>query len=213
MEFCPDCLRYHGRGLCPAVALEPIPTEDDVRRTIFSPCRKYRYTLWREWKTQADLINPPTSRSGRWPDHSYAMFIGLNPSTADETLDDPTIRKCIGFSKRWGFSALLMTNLFAYRATKPKDMQNIKAVEASGGMDNLDWLALAAKGAGIIVAAWGTNGCWGEQDRLVCAHLKHMTPDKKLMCLRTTKDGFPEHPLYVPYDTVPVPFVPRGVPD
>lgn len=182
------------------------PPTDDVRRTIFSDCRTYRYTLWRDWKTQADLLDPKTSRSGRWPDNSYAMFIGLNPSTADETLDDPTIRRCIGFAKRWNFAGLLMTNLFAYRATFPKDM---KAQERAVGMDNITWILRGAKDASIIVAAWGTHGSFRHQDLVVFNYLKYLAPDKKLMCLRTTKDGFPEHPLYVPYDTVPVPFVPR----
>lgn len=173
-----------------------------VRRTVLSACRKYRYTLWREWKTQADLLNPPTSRSGRWPDHSYAMFIGLNPNTADETQDDPTIRKCIGFAKLWGFAGLLMTNLFAFRATQPKDMM---AQERAVGEENLAWLHRGAKDAGIVIAAWGTNGSFRHQDRVVESHIKHLA-GKQIMCLRTTKDGYPEHPIYVPYETTPKPY-------
>ena len=76
----------------------------------FSHCRKYRYTLWRNW---AGLM--PTGKG-------YAMFVGLNPSTADETNDDPTIRRCIAFAKAWGYDALCMTNIFAFRATNPMVM-------------------------------------------------------------------------------------------
>lgn len=167
------------------------------RRTIFSACRQYRYTLWREWQTQADMLNPPTSRTGRWPDHSYAMFIGLNPSTADETQDDPTIRKCIGFAKRWGFGSLCMTNLFAFRATDPRKM---KGCPNPIGDENDRWLVACARDAGIIVAAWGVNGQHVGRDEEVMNLLDGM------QCLRTTKDGQPEHPLYVPYDVIPQAF-------
>lgn len=68
-----------------------------------SKCRTYRYALWRTW----DESKP------------FAMFVGLNPSTADELEDDPTIRRCINFSKLWGYGGLCMVNLFAYRATDP----------------------------------------------------------------------------------------------
>lgn len=172
-----------------------------VRRTILSACRQYRYTLWREWKTQTDLLNPPTSRSGRWPDHSYAMFIGLNPSTADETKDDPTIRKCVGFAKRWGFAGLCMTNLFAWRATKPEDM---KRAENPSGEDNQHHILQCASTARIIIAAWGKNGSYRNQDLTVMQWLGSI--GTKLHCLRTNGDGSPEHPLYVPYEVTPKPY-------
>ncbi|MCU7816788.1 MAG: DUF1643 domain-containing protein [Candidatus Thiodiazotropha sp. (ex Rostrolucina anterorostrata)] len=74
---------------------------------VLSPDRDYRYSLWRIWQ----------------PDDPYALFIGLNPSTADEYENDPTIRRCIRFAKDWGFGGLYMANLFAIRATKPKIMK------------------------------------------------------------------------------------------
>lgn len=80
---------------------------DQASAARFSLCRRYRYDLWRRW----DISK------------GYAMFIGLNPSTADKTADDPTIRRCIGFARSWGYGALCMTNLFAFRATDPR--QNI----------------------------------------------------------------------------------------
>jgi hypothetical protein len=157
-----------------------------VRRTVLSPCRLYRYTLWREWSD--DLFVNRTN---------YAMFIGLNPSTADETLDDPTIRKCVGFAKRWGYLALCMTNLFAFRATHPRKM---KCQSKPIGDQNDRWLSACARDAGIIVAAWGVNG-------------EHMGRDEEVLklidrveSLRTTKAGFPEHPLYVPYETLTKPY-------
>jgi hypothetical protein len=99
-----------------------------------------RYALWREW----DIFNS-----------DYVMFIGLNPSTADETRDDPTIRRCIGFAQDWGYGAVCMTNLFAYRARDPLVMKS--AVDTIGP-ENDQWLAFCAKEASMIVAAWGVDG-------------------------------------------------------
>ena len=106
---------------------------------LFSPCRKYRYTLWRIWA----------------PDKPYACFLGLNPSTADETADDPTVRRCIDYSKRWGMGSLLMLNIFAYRSTDPEKM---KAVADPVGPDNDRWIKEIAGNAGIVIAAWGNHG-------------------------------------------------------
>jgi hypothetical protein len=164
-----------------------------VRRTILSACRKYRYTLWRDW--DMDLLTGCADDAKDLD--SYAMFVGLNPSTADETKDDPTIRKCVGFAKRWGFAGLMMTNLFAFRATDPRQM---KGHPKPIGDDNDRWLVACARGAGIIVAAWGVNG-------------EHMGRDVEVLklldgveCLRTTKAGHPEHPLYVPYEVTTKPY-------
>lgn len=150
------------------------------RQTILSADRLYRYALWREWIGG----------------EGYAMFIGLNPSTADETQDDPTIRRCISFAKAWGYSGLCMTNLFAYRATKPVDM---KAASDPVGSENNVHLLTLAEGAGVIVAAWGANGTFKERD----AEVKRLLPN--LHCLSLTKDGHPGHPLYLLKTLTPVP--------
>lgn len=78
-----------------------------IKDTIFSPCREYRYTLYREWA----------------PGDKVVMFIGLNPSTADEVNNDPTVRRCINYAKQWGYTGMYMTNIFAYRATDPNVMK------------------------------------------------------------------------------------------
>ncbi len=149
------------------------------RATIFSPCRAYRYTLWREWIGG----------------EGYAMFVGLNPSTADETQDDPTIRRCIGYAKSWGYAGLCMTNIFAYRATQPEDM---KAVADPVGPENDQYLQRIAAGAGVIVAAWGVHGTHQGRDSAV----RRLLP--ALHCLKLTKDGHPGHPLYLPKTLRPV---------
>lgn len=145
--------------------------------TTFSPCRTYRYTLWRDW---SDLMVPSTG---------YLMIIGLNPSTADETQDDPTIRRCIGFAKAWGFTALCMTNLFAFRATDPKDM---KAAADPIGPDNDHHLHEKAAGAGMVLAAWGNHGSHLGRAAQVIKTISN------LHCLRANADGSPQHPLYLP---------------
>ncbi len=125
------------------------------------------------------------------------MFIGLNPSTADEVEIDPTIRKCIGFAQRWGLHAMCMTNLFAYRATDPRQMMGYhKPV----GDDNDRWLVETARQADIVVAAWGVRGEFMGRDAEVLKLLD------RVHCLRLTKAGFPEHPLYIPYNVQPKPY-------
>ena len=151
-----------------------------TRQTVFSPCRTYRYTLWREW----------IGGDG------YAMFVGLNPSTADETQDDPTIRRCIAFAKAWGYAGLCMTNLFAFRATDPKDMK--AAADPVGPENDYHLLRLWAD-AGVVVAAWGANGTHRGRDAEVAKMLR------PLHCLALTKDGHPGHPLYLRKTLTPVP--------
>lgn len=125
------------------------------------------------------------------------MFVGLNPSTADETQDDPTIRRCIAYAKAWGFDALCMTNLFAYRATQPEDML---AQEDPIGVDNDAHLVALAATAGVVVAAWGTHGVHLGRDASVRAALSN------LHFLKLTHSGQPGHPLYLPKTLTPIPW-------
>lgn len=167
------------------------------RKTIFSQCRNYRYTLWREWDT--DLL---TGCSDDLPNsHRYVQFIGLNPSTADETKDDPTIRRCMAFAKVWGYGAMCMTNLFAWRDTSPAKM---KIVAYPHGAENNTRLLEIGQNAGLIVAAWGTHG-----SHLNCADfVKKMFFDceLKLHHLGLNEDGSPRHPLYLKADLKPISF-------
>lgn len=158
------------------------------RETIFSQCRRYRYTLWREFGGELIWDGVNKQKDG------FVQFIGLNPSTADETLDDPTIRRCIGFAKAWGYGAMCMTNLFAFRATDPKDM---KAQTDPIGPDNNDWLCRIGDEAETIVAAWGTHGSHlGRDEKFRQIWGNNVT--RKLHCLKKTVGGHPSHPLYLP---------------
>lgn len=152
------------------------------KSATFSACRKYRYTLWRCWE-------------GLFWRPGYVMFIGLNPSTADETNDDPTIRRCIRYTRDWDYSGLCMTNLFAFRATSPDDM---KAVDNPIGPDNNRTLIDMAEYAEVVVAAWGNDGAYRERGETV----GKMIPN--LSYLKLTKNGFPAHPLRLPKGLKPI---------
>ena len=140
--------------------------------------RKYRYALWRIWEESRPKV----------------MFIGLNPSTADETEDDPTIRRCIGFARSWGYGGLIMANLFGFRATQPKDLMLAK--DPIGPRNNR-WLHSLSNEARIIIGAWGNGGSFlGRGENI-------MSKFKNLYVLKRTLSGHPVHPLYQPRSAMP----------
>lgn len=149
---------------------------------IISPCGTYRYRLSRRW--------------GKGP---WVTFVMLNPSTADHAVDDPTIRKCIGFARRMGLHALEVVNLFALRSTCPKAL---KGHADPVGPDNDKHIVEAGIGAARLVFAWGVHGELHGRDSAVTWLLKRMGVPNDEVLGRTSK-GHPRHPLYVPYDAVP----------
>lgn len=188
--------------------LERIPGMID-RKTIFSPCRKYRYTLWREWDAPEDLLERVT----KFKFGQYVQFIGLNPSTADEVKNDPTVTRCINYAKAWGFGAMCMTNAFAWRDTDPKGMKTCpKPISHSKRMEefrygikvdieeNDYWIDYIASQAGLVIAAWGKHGKHLGRDE----EIKSLGID--LYCLGTNIDGTPKHPLYLAATATPIPF-------
>lgn len=122
-------------------------------------------------------------------------FIGLNPSTADGTVDDPTVRREVGFARAWGFDWYLKGNIYAYRATNPKDLP--RALVDIHGPDNLVHLQWIVEKAEIVVAAWGavTLDCLGNTTAGWIRSLAHSR------CLGRNQDGSPRHPLYLSKDT------------
>lgn len=156
--------------------LKPSPYLDSG--AIFSPDRKYRYDLYRVWRKYGRRIN----------------FVGLNPSTANELIDDPTIRRCISFAKAWGYGEFHMLNLFAFVASDPRTLcwPNPDPV----GPENDEYLkALHPE----IVIAWGS---WGKLHVGIESRantVKRMLVDP--YCLGVNKDGEPKHPLYLPATT------------
>lgn len=153
---------------------------------IISDCQQYRYLLERKWDPHNLLVNLPDE---------FVTFIMLNPSTADHAKDDPTIRRCINFVDRWGYNHLKVVNLFAYRATKPKEL---KKISDPIGKENDHYIQTACSGASVIVTAWGPNGRYLNRDRIITNMLK----DFPLSCLGFTKDGIPRHPLMMKKDLV-----------
>ena len=163
------------------------------RGALLSRDRRYRYLLWRFWGVSTLL--------------RLVAFIGLNPSTADENEDDPTIRRCIGFAKAWGYEGILMVNLWGFRATEPKDLM----LEAAFGKDirgpaNYDWVRWACRRAELVVASWGADGSWDEGAEYCVKKIRPILNDRQtpLFCLGETKAGQPRHPLYLKKTTKPV---------
>ncbi|MFT4615645.1 MAG: hypothetical protein ACI9NT_002803 [Bacteroidia bacterium] len=123
------------------------------------------------------------------------MFIGLNPSIADEKIDDPTLVRCMNFARDWGYGGVCMANLFAFRATDPADM---KRAPHPVGKANNRWLRRLASEAELVVAAWGNDGVYLGRAMQVQALLG------PLYCLKQNRSGQPAHPLYQRGDTRPV---------
>lgn len=149
---------------------------------VISDCRTYRYELARE-------IAPLTGVG-------TVTFIGLNPSTAGETTDDPTVRRCIGFARSWGFALMKMLNIYAYRATDPRELGR---VPDPVGPDNFVTIERVVTDSDLVVCAWGVIAPVAATevvlDLIAAPH-----------CLGITKHGQPRHPLYVLRTQKPMPF-------
>lgn len=141
----------------------------------------YRYVLHRRWDDRLPRV----------------AFVMLNPSTADETHDDPTIRRCTAFARRWRFGSLEVVNLYAYRATRPADLW---AANAPIGPQNDRYLQRAAARADRVVLAWGNGGGRAGRGAAVAQMLGRIRP---LSCLGLTRLGQPRHPLYARRETSP----------
>lgn len=149
----------------------------------FSPCRNYRYALWRTW-------------SGASAGFQFVNFICLNPSTADEMKDDNTIRKCIKFARAWGYDGICVTNLFAWRSTDRKAMMK---VDDPIGPENDFYIKYTANNAHLVVAAWSQDGKHLGRSQEVL----QMLPADRLHYLRMGKSE-PWHPLYLPDVSKPI---------
>ena len=148
---------------------------------VFSRDRRYRYRLWRRWDRSRPVV----------------AFVMLNPSTADATRDDPTIRRCIGFARRWGYGGVEIVNLFAFRATDPRAL---RAAHDPEGPRNAAQVRRAASTAALVLAAWGADGAVGTRG---AALERRLSP--RLRCLGVTRSGAPRHPLYLRSSARPVP--------
>lgn len=159
------------------------------RTAVISGCGQYRYRLGRSWAADTS------------PGRTVA-FVMLNPSTADAMVDDPTIRRCVGFARDWGFAALEVVNLLAYRATNPRDLV---AVRDPFGPYNPGHLADAVREADLVVAAWGAS--FPQQLAWSVDVTAALLRDRGAHHLGLTAAGHPRHPLYLRADTQPVRWV------
>ena len=142
----------------------------------FSDCRRWRYLLWR-----------------RWAEGPVANFLMLNPSTADEEALDPTCTRAQRYAERWGYGALIVTNVFGWRATDPQKLYRVKDPVGRG---NDAAIVRAAREAALVVCAWGNHALHRERNLRVKALLRQ--PGISLHALRVNANGEPAHPLYLP---------------
>ncbi|MEQ1760459.1 MAG: DUF1643 domain-containing protein [Vicinamibacterales bacterium] len=153
---------------------------DRERGAVISADGRYRYKLWRRWDDSARTM----------------LWVLLNPSTADANSDDPTLRRCVGFAKQHGYSGIVIVNLFAYRATDPRELRH---ADDPVGPDNDAHIATACgqPGVDVVVAGWGAHAL----ARPRAAHVRNVVDAHRgtMRCFAKSKDGHPRHPLYVPY--------------
>ena len=141
-----------------------------------------------------------------WGDGPRVAWIMLNPSTADAEVDDPTIRRCIAFTKAWGYDGLTVVNLYPLRATDPKALDGFeeRATEACATRNGIE-VGRAIGVSPIAVAAWGVHGARDGIGEWMRGQIALSTP-RPLYHLGLTKEGYPRHPLYVRGDTKPIPW-------
>lgn len=169
------------------------------RDAVFSPCGRHRYVLGRRWDQEETF--------------RMVNFIMLNPSVADTEVDDPTIRRCMGFAKRWGCNELVVTNLYPIVTEHPSVMKAAEdrlgpRVEAGSRLFvNHGYIERVARDADIVICAWGAHAT-PTAVNLALGSIFEAGADPH--CLRWTKDGQPSHPLYLPSDLDPKPWRPRA---
>lgn len=157
------------------------------KTAVISACGKYRYELTRVWDTDLPMV----------------CFIGLNPSTADSDKDDPTIRKCIAFSKQWGYGGFIMLNVFAFRTVSPVAL---KSAQRRGEDVEISLPCILENRIKKFNAALSVIACWGKHAgdygiRLARGLEHKETCGFTLQCLGHNKDGSPKHPLYLKAST------------
>lgn len=162
--------RTHTKGDAPSTA-------------IYSDCESYRYSLTRVWSPSARRVN----------------FVMLNPSTATEVQNDPTVERCERRARALGYGSFAVTNIFAWRDTDPKAM---RAAPDPVGCENDAAIAERALWAQDVIAAWGTHGAFMERGARVEQILRET--GQPLFHLGLSKAGHPKHPLYLPYAQSPV---------
>lgn len=154
---------------------------DNHSGAVFSECRKHRYALWRIWDKKKPLV----------------MFIGLNPSKADEKKPDPTITRVKTFAEDWGYGGFYMMNLFSFVSENPNSLLNCM----DPVKDNDLWLSDVSLLCEKVIFCWGAFKQINGRDEIVMKMFKHAD------ALIINKNGSPRHPLYVPGSVKPIGFL------
>ncbi|MBA7658592.1 hypothetical protein ES703_66551 [subsurface metagenome] len=142
---------------------------------VFDQHRAYRFVLWRFWK-----------------DAPRVLFVGLNPSTANELENDPTIRRCLGFADKWGYGGMYFCNLYSYVSTEPRLLSSEEALHAA----NIPAITMAKSLSVLAIAAWGDGVELVENGKSVAEHIRKLIEPS--LCFGLTQKGNPKHPLYLP---------------
>ena len=171
------------------------------RGAKFSKDRSRRFVLWRIWNKTKPMM----------------MWVMMNPSIAGETVDDHTIRKCIGFAKRWGFGGFFVVNRFALVSTKPEFLLSYALNETCELLlhdaDNMYWIRHTVKRCEYAICAWGCESVslrlqrqFGVQPDTIPNYIKFLKPSMKIECLGISPKGTPYHPVMLAYDLPRIPF-------
>lgn len=161
-------------------------TQSEIAGAEFSECRNYRYALWRIWDKEKPLV----------------MFIGLNPSTANESDNDPTIKSVCRIAKNNGYGGVYMMNCFALVSTDPKRLQEVyDRMHETEDVENMRWLLEVERKCADVVFAWGNFEIVKQRAASVAGYFTHAK------ALQINKNGSPKHPLYCKSDTQLIPFI------
>lgn len=161
-------------------------TDGTRSKAVYSDCELYRYDLTRSWG------DDPMNR---------IVFIGLNPSTATEVQNDPTVARCIRYAQDWGYDAMTMLNAFAYRSTDPA---KLRRVADPVGKATDQYIRRLTGEARLVLLCWGTHAVHLNREAILLEKLLRW--DRPLYCLKLTQAGHPSHPLYLRKDLQPLPF-------
>lgn len=159
-----------------------------IRGALFSNCRQYRYRLWNIWDTSKPVV----------------LYIMLNPSTADEVKNDPTVERCTRRAVQLGFGGVRIANIFALRSTDPKALYTHESPVDEGNPKNATindlHIRVSVKGSNLVICGWGDHGRLGGRGQVVMRELRSMC---RPHALKMNASGEPCHPLYLPYSNQP----------